>query len=386
MRQQQKSHAIRPFHTFLWKVSSRCNLNCSYCFVYNSADQLWKNQPAFMSEKVAIRAAERMLDHLKTAEKDDVSIIFHGGEPLLVGVKHLEMLTNVIEKQLTNQGIKVEIAIQTNLLLLNEEICKLIKKKNIKIGVSMDGPPRLNDIYRLDHAGNPTSDILEEKLALLTSPPYQDKFSGFLCVINLDSDPQEIIDYLSSWNPYSIDFLMPLNNHSNLPPGKEIDWRSTPYGLWLCRAFDYWLTLSNPPRIRKFESFIRSMMGMNSLVESYGLDPVDLIVIESNGEIEAVDSLKSTFSGATKLGYNIFDNSFDEVTQNRAIKTRQLGLSSLCSTCKNCEIVNVCGGGYIPHRYSQSNRFNNPSVYCDDVKLIVKHIFQRITNEVNVTN
>ena len=29
--------------------------------------------------------------------------------------------------------------------------------------------------------------------------------------------------------------------------------------------------------------------------------------------------------------------------------------------------MNACGGGYLPHRFSKTNGYDNPSVYCDDL-------------------
>jgi uncharacterized protein len=29
--------------------------------------------------------------------------------------------------------------------------------------------------------------------------------------------------------------------------------------------------------------------------------------------------------------------------------------------------MNACGGGYLPHRYSTKNGYDNPSIYCDDL-------------------
>ena len=31
----------------------------------------------------------------------------------------------------------------------------------------------------------------------------------------------------------------------------------------------------------------------------------------------------------------------------------------------------ICAGGYLPHRFSRANRFDNPSVYCDDLKTLI---------------
>jgi len=124
------------------------------------------------------------------------------------------------------------------------------------------------------------------------------------------------------------------------------------------------------------------MFGVPGGVEAVGLDPVDLIVVETNGEIEAVDSLKSTYDGATKLGFNVFDNQFDEVASHFAVRSRQLGAEALCQTCQDCPVVQVCGGGYIPHRYSpEGNSFKNPSIYCADLEKMIRHIHAVVSND-----
>lgn len=50
----------------------------------------------------------------------------------------------------------------------------------------------------------------------------------------------------------------------------------------------------------------------------------------------------------------------------------------LCATCQSCPIESVCGGGYLPHRYSETNGFNNPSIYCRDIMKIITHMQNHI--------
>ena len=52
---------------------------------------------------------------------------------------------------------------QSNGLLFTEEIGDFFKANRISYGVSGDGPPEINDLHRLDHAGKPISKQLEEK-------------------------------------------------------------------------------------------------------------------------------------------------------------------------------------------------------------------------------
>jgi uncharacterized protein len=370
-----------PFHTFLWKTASRCNLNCSYCFVYNLEDQLWQLQPGLMSARVATQTARRMREHCERHGKEDVLIVFHGGEPLLGGVRHLEMLLAVIDAELGTAGIRVSLGMQSNGLLFTEEIGDLCLSRGMTIGVSVDGPPRINDRYRVDHQNRPSSQRLEEKLALLTSSRYQRVFSGFLCVMNLAHDPLEVTEYLYSWHPPNIDYLFPLCHHDRPPTGKEHDPIATPYADWLITCFDRWLASEEPPRVRLFGSILALLFGRPSCAEFIGLDPVDLIVVETDGSIEALDALKATFEGATKLGFDVFRHDFDTVALDLRIRARQLGATALCATCQSCSLVDVCGGGYLPHRYASRNGFDNPSVYCTDLQKLIGYIRRRVVTE-----
>jgi uncharacterized protein len=370
-----------PFHTFLIKVSSRCNINCSYCYVYHLEDQQWKSQPKTISPATFSKIVERIFEHCRDNGKKDVHIIFHGGEPLLIGLDRMRLFVEIILARFKGSGIKVYCGIQSNGLLFNREIGDFMLLNSISLGISLDGPPRINDLHRVDFRGMGTSKRLEKKLDLIASPAYQKIFSGFLVVVNPDTNPEEILSYLLSYNPPSIDFLLPLDNYDRRPKYKT-DFESTVYGKWLSDAFDVWAETPSTTSIRYFVSIIRRMMGQSSLVESIGSSLVDLIVIESDGSIEGVDSLKSSFDTATKLNYNVFGNSFDEVALDLAVRSRQTGADGLCQKCQSCPIVQICGGGYLPHRYSSSNQFDNPSIYCRDIAMLIRHINGKINSMV----
>jgi uncharacterized protein len=322
-------------------------------------------------------ALNRIAFHIRAHCKDSASIIFHGGEPLLVGPERLEAYASIVAEVFAEDDIHLTVGMQSNGLLFDRRFGDVMLRWGIRIGVSIDGPPRINDKARMDHKGRPTSAELEEKLSLLTSATYRPLFSGFLTVIDIESDPTEVVEYLLSFAPPSIDFLFPLDNHDRRPPGKQ-DFEATPYGDWLIKAFNCWVKSNSSTRIRIFETLLGMSLGSRTIVESFGTDPVDLVVIECNGEIEGVDSLKAVFDGATSLGFNVLDDDFDRVARHVAVKARQAGVESLAPVCKSCALVRVCGGGYYPHRYAKANGFQNPSIYCHDIAKLISHL-QRST-------
>ena len=299
--------------------------------------------------------------------------MLHGGEPLLAGPAFLHRFGSTVHDAFASSGVRVSLGMQSNGLLFSEDIGHAMLEQNLSIGISIDGPPAVNDLHRVDHQGRPSTRALEEKLRMLLSPAYRRLFRGFLCVVDVSADPLEVFEYLASFEPPGIDFLLPYDNYDNRPPGKD-DLNSTLYADWLIAIFDAWFRSSARVPVRMFDSLLRLVMGGSSLVESVGLDAVDLLVVEANGQIEAVDSLKAAFDGATYLGYNVFDHSIDAALQHASIKTRQAGAAELCGSCRACPVVRYCGGGYLPNRYSAERGFDNPSIYCSDLHKLIRHV------------
>ena len=103
-----------------------------------------------------------------------------------------------------------------------------------------------------------------------------------------------------------------------------------------------------------------------------------MVTISQNGMYEQVDTMKSVFAGAHETGLSVVNSSLNDVLNSSFVSSRQSGINGLSDTCKNCKIVNVCGGGYYPHRYSLEHNYMNPSVYCKDLYKLINHINNRI--------
>src|SRR5207253_4748616 len=126
---------------------------------------------------------------------------------------------------------------------------------------------------------------------------------------------------------------------------------------------DRWYEDSNTNyfQIRVFLDIMTMLLGGRSTTESVGNPPVDFIIVETDGEIEALDTLKIVGRSATRLGLHVATNSFDEAGELPAIFARNVGVEGLCETCRKCSLLHACGGGYLPHRYGKGNGCLNPS-------------------------
>jgi uncharacterized protein len=368
--QKESQRFRRPIHTFLVKVASLCNLNCSYCYVYRSPDESWKSKPKFLEESIALRIAARIQEHVDTHDLEDVTIVFHGGEPLLLGLSALRRLVEVFSAQIK---CTIHWGMQTNGTLLDDDLIQFFVDSGFRIGLSLDGPRARNDRHRVYHSGRGAYDDTAQAICRLTShESSKDVFGGVLVVINLDTEPAEILATLADLHIHSANLILPDGHHDALPPGWFPDGSS--YGAWLCAFFDLWYKSYPSIELPYFEQIITMMLGGISTAEEIGALSVDLIVVDTNGDIEAVDTLKIVGRAATSLSMNVTSHSFDEALQEPAIYSRLSGFSALCSTCRHCEYVCNCGGGYLPHRFGAGNGFLNPSIYCADLKRLFSHI------------
>jgi uncharacterized protein len=363
------------FTTFVWKIASRCNLNCTYCYVYNLGDDSWKAQPKLMSDEVARAAASRIREHAEARGLERVVVNFHGGEPFLGGTRHLRSLHRIIADEFHGSGIGVSTAIQTNGLLFTHEIGDLLADLGVGLYVSVDGPPQVNDRNRIDLRDRPIGDRLETALKEIVGPRHRRVFAGFLSVVEVSSDPRAVVDYLVGHEPPMIDFLLPLNNHDRPPPAGV-----PAYGEWLCAAFDHWMSLDSAVRVRTFDDIILRLLGA---------DPADpeseYLVVETDGSLELDDTLKTAFAGASKLGYNVFDHPLDAVSADERVQAMRPDPALLCATCLACPVAGVCRGGHVSHRYSRTAGLLNPSVYCAALQRLIVHIWQWLGREARRT-
>ena len=106
------------------------------------------------------------------------------------------------------------------------------------------------------------------------------------------------------------------------------------------------------------------------------------ITVESDGSVEGSDSLKTTSPGGA-TGLNVFEHSLDAAARHPLVGPARVGLAGLGPRCRACSVVRVCGGGMHAHRYSAEQGFLSPSVYCDDLYRMVRHIRARVADDLD---
>jgi uncharacterized protein len=370
-------HAPVPFRQFILKVHSRCNLSCSYCYVYEMADQGWRGLPRRMSRAIADATVERIAEHAKQHGLPSVEVILHGGEPLLTGTG---WLTELVESLYARVPAQVNVAVQTNGTLLDRPMLQALKRLGIRVGVSLDGDAEATGRHRRYANGRNSFDDVAEGLCLLGAPEFRDIFGGILCTIDVGNDPVATYEALLKFNPPALDLLLPHANWSCPPPGSG-------YADWLISVFERWYSAPEQETwIRLFAELIQLAFGQSGAVEGLGLLPSTLIVVDTDGSIKQLDSLSSTYPGAADTGRHVSTDAFDAALDHPTTVARQIGADALSRHCQSCSVMRICGGGLYPHRYRSGEGFRNPSVYCDDLMRLITHVRNRVLTDVSLLN
>lgn len=361
-----------PFQEFIVKIHSRCDLACDYCYMYEMADQSWRDRPRRMSAEITQLTAMRIGEHARTHCLARVALVLHGGEPLLAGRDLISHLVTSV-RDVAGSAVTVDATIQTNAVGLDDSHLRLFNELSVGVGVSLDGAAEDHDRHRRFASGRGSHAAVAAGLRRLTDRRYRHLFSGLLCTIDLRSDPIDTYEELAKFEPPKIDFLLPHGTWESPPPGRVPGAPETPYADWLIAVFDHWYR-SPRTRVRLFDEIMYLMLGGESRAEMLGLSPSTLVVIETDGAIEQADTLKAAYQGAPGTGLHVARDRLDAALLLPGVVARQLGARALSAECQACRIRRVCGGGLYAHRYRTGTGFANPSVYCLDLMRLIGHI------------
>jgi uncharacterized protein len=367
-----------PFTEFIVKVHSRCDLACDYCYMYEMADQSWRAQPRAMSPEIAELTARRIGEHARAHALERITLILHGGEPLLAG---RDLITRLVTatRRAAGPDVIVQVAIQTNGVGLSQEYLALFDELQVRVGLSIDGDAAAHDRHRRFPSGR--GSYLPVTAALRRLREFPHLFSGLLCTIDLRNDPVRTYEALAGFGPPRIDFLLPHGTWVQPPPGRGPETDGTPYADWLIAVFDHWYPHPST-RIRLFEEIMQLLLGGTAQSEAVGLAPTTMVVIETDGSVAQEDTLRVAFDGAPATGLHVTRDPLDAALDLPGIAVRQIGVRGLAAQCRACVFHPVCGGGLYSHRYREGTGFANPSVYCPDLMALISHIRDRMAADI----
>lgn len=360
------------------KITERCNIDCTYCYVFNKGDDSYLRHPPYISKSTIEHTAKYLAKGAKDYSAKTVVVDFHGGEPCLMKKHRFAEMCEILKTHI-EPVCELSFNLQTNAMLIDSEWIEIFSKYNIGVGISLDGPEEVNDKERIDHRGRGTYHRTVAGMTKLKEAWDEGliKKIGLLAVLNPTFDAKVIYrhfvhDLKLDW----MNFLLPIDSHDAFDKTQNKNIAKS-----LCDIFDEWV-YGNDPQVNV--RIINQSLGLLRGGAATSLDvktqmegSYAIITIASNGDIEGDDTLRPLSLGIQEQ-YNVATSNFIDFMNSKEIKGLQRAEHTLPDDCKECCWQNICRGGAahgrLINRYSLKNGFNNSSIICDALKEFYSHV------------
>lgn len=351
--------------TLVIKAVRACNLRCPYCYYINEDTQAYGS---LLTEALVRRLYERYAAYAR-GSGETVNLIWHGGEPLLLGRRRFE---RILDLQTEYFQTPVRNMIQTNGVGINQAWIDLFLEYNVGVGISLDGLRDTHDKSRFDSHGRGTFDRIIEAIQLCHSNGIG---VGVLCVATPEIDGEGFVELMIDLGVRGCDFLVPITNHA-LQRSQEHGVKMSGVSSVLCNAFRHWVQKNNPDlRIRLFESLLLNALGIKSVCANSGAKAEQLAtvaVVETNGDVcmdvEFGEIDRHGIGEEYRLGANLLDENFSFSAAEELLVERiqERGLAGIPRECEPCPARSLCRGSHPGSRYDDRDRsFQHRSAYCD---------------------
>jgi uncharacterized protein len=370
-------NAPPAFHLLAKPSGAACNLDCAYCFFLDK-ESLYPGSDFRMNPAVQEQFIRQLIESHQT---DDVNIAWQGGEPTLMGLDFYRHSLELVEKY-RRPGMRFLHTMQTNGTLLDDAWAEFFKEHNFLIGISLDGPRELHDVYRLDKGGKPTHDRVLRGLRLLQKHGVDYNILTTVNRVNGDY-PLEVYQFLrdeagTTW----IQFIpvverVPENAGSPQEQGFPVSDRSVlpeQFGWFLSMIFDEWVRHDvGSVFIQTFEATLRNWLGLNSsgmcvFNETCGTG----LALEHNGDLYSCDH----FVDPDYMLGNIQNEHLINMVASPI--QRKFGLDkrdSLPGYCIDCSVKFACHGECPKNRFMASPEGEpNLNYLCEGYKDFFNHI------------
>lgn len=351
----------KQFQSLYLITTTSCNLDCEYCF-YRSSFSKSLNKHQNMSISTAKMAIDKFYNIVKNNIIDDhywQQITFYGGEPLL----NKELLKFAIPYAKTKFNDEyTSLVINTNILLLDEEILNLFKKYNVEVQVSIDGYKEQHDLYRKDLFGNGSYDKVVSNIQKLIKHGIK-VLPMITATDNNVHEFSKVLKYLIELlhlEEYAVNILI-TNSYQVKESYSQILSKEmlNAYRQFGDKAFDYVFVDLYNKIIGKDKTISKNSCGSSRKITVFPDEKVYACQALEKVPENSMGSLTSDF--INNPNWNIW------TTRSRFTNDK----------CLDCEALTLCGGGCATGSFNKNKNVNDiDENNCKYTKSLMKLVLQ----------
>lgn len=321
-------------------ASGDCNLDCAYCF-YTCKAQLY---PSAASHRMSPAVLERMIASFMQLPLPQHTFAWQGGEPTLLGREFFERVT-ALQVRYGAPGAAVANGLQTNATLIDDPFAAHLAAYRFLVGVSLDGPAEIHDVYRTGRSGQGSH------AAVLRGVGALRRHGAALNALTLVSQAnvrraQEVYRYLvgEGWSHHQ---YIPCVEHDPSGALQPFAIEGEAWGRFLCELFEAWY-----PRdvgrisVRHFDALLDRLAPGGTSLCTLGRDCCQYLVVEHTGDLYPCDF----FVEAPRRIGNLMSMSWAQALAAPTYRTFGAQKVRWHPACADCPYLDLCAGDCLKHR------------------------------------
>jgi uncharacterized protein len=364
---------VNAFHIMTKPRGAICNLDCAYCY-FLKKESLYPKSNFRMSDDVLENFTRQ---YIQAQRLPRVTFAWQGGEPTLMG---LDFFKKAIEYQklYAPQGMEVENTFQTNGTLLDDDWGDFFKENHFLIGISVDGPPEIHNVYRKDKGGAPTFLKVLSGLEILKNHDVDFNILATVHAANADH-PLEVYRFFRDELEAKFIQFIPIverDNKKGEQKGNKVTDRSVTgkqYGDFLIKIFDEWVSKDvGEIFVQIFDVALGNWLGQPGglcvFSETCGL----ALALEHNGDLYSCDHYVEPRYRLGNIGKSDLSQLINSHKQLRFGRDKR---DTLPKFCLNCEVRFACHGGCPKNRilHTPSGEYGL-NYLCEGYRSFFNHI------------
>lgn len=378
----------RPFNILAKPIGPRCNINCTYCY-YLEKEKFFPEEKRFkMKDEVLDSYVRQMIEATLKADMPEATFAWQGGEPTMLGVEYFQKII-ALQKKYAPQDLKVVNVLQTNGSLLDDDWGRLFHDNGFLVGISIDGPRKLHNRYRIDRAGRPTFDSVMRGLEVLQKHGVEHNALTTVHRAN-GGKGKEVYQFLKGLGLDFVQFI-PIVERSGAdglssapqvdmdPANSVTEWSVSPraFGKFLCDVFDVWHKRDiGEVFVQHFDVIVGKWLGAPGGLCVFAETCGESLALEHDGSLYSCDHYVYP---EYRLG-NIADTPLSGLLwQDRQTTFGRHKSDSLTTQCRDCKYQFACNGGCPKHRFATSRSGEaGQNYFCESYTMFFRHADDRL--------
>jgi len=350
-----------PLSTMVLNVTNQCNLSCTYCYEYGE-DKIVQTENGKQPKMMTEQTARESVDFLLRESGKDAHMTFFGGETLL-NFRVLKTTVAYAIGQAAALGKTIDFSMTTNATLLSPEVIDFLAEHRFGVTISMDGPPDLQNKFRVFHNGAGSYDIMAPKVKALIAK-HRSRPIGARVTLTRDTlDVRRIYDHLTQELGFWEVGFAPVTASPDRPHAFGDEGFEQVLSEFRALAQDY-LAAALENRHHGFSN-VRETLGEIHKGASKAWPcgaGFGLLGVSTGGDV----ALCHRFAGSDDHKLGTVKDGIDRSKQAEFLGTHHVSDKTDCQTCWARPL---CAGGCYHEAHTRFGTTNKPNLhYCDWIR------------------